>query len=223
MFDFNNDQEQKLVGGLIPDDTLVMVMTSIRAGGYGPGGWMTRKDSGVAFLDFEFTVVGGEYDKRKFWKEFMLEGDGSDRHNTAVAISRGMLRGMIEGAKGINPKDNSPEAAKARQVEGFNFFHLLRVPCLVGVEVGGPKDKNNPKGEQWPDKNKPKLFLVPGMEDYAHPGEQEPRPALQAVVTQRQPANGNGGGFQGGGQGGGFQGQAQQQVQSGGAKPAWAA
>lgn len=222
MFDFNHDQEQKIMGGLIPDETCAFVMTLIRGGGHGPGGWMTKKEH-TASLDFVFTVVGGEFDGRKFWKELMMEGDGSDKHNTAVNISRGQLRGMLEGAYGIDPKATTPEAAKVRAVEGFHAFSLLKVPCLIGLELGGPKDKSNPKGEQWPDKNKPKLFVTPGHELYVNPGEQGPRPDAQAVVAPRQPSGG-GGGSDWGGQGSPAHPNAPQAANSqGAAKPAWAA
>jgi hypothetical protein len=229
--DFNDAQEQKAIGGLIPDNTPVFIMTNLRAGGGQADKWMLDKvnDGGpFSVLDFEFTIVGGEYDKRKLWSEQIVIGNGSDGHATAVNITRGMLRALIEAALGINPKDPSPEAQAARSVPGFHFFHLLKVPAMIGVEKGRPKDKNNPNGEKHPDRNNVRFIITPDKPEYVHPGQQEPRPPAEAVVQPRQQGGGSGGGGGGGsdwgGQGSPQHPNAPQAANSGGAaKPAWAA
>lgn len=65
MLDFNDAGPQRSFD-LIPDNTIVTVELTIRPGGAGEGGWLRRsKDGRSEALDCEFTVIEGEYAKRK--------------------------------------------------------------------------------------------------------------------------------------------------------------
>src|SRR5262249_29831978 len=115
-FDFNSDGEQKTFD-VIPDGTICTVQMTVRPGGAGQDGWLTRaKDGNSEHLNCEFTVVEGPHAKRKFWNRYTVAGVD---HATAVEISRKMLKATLESARGIRPGDNSEAAKTARQTKGW--------------------------------------------------------------------------------------------------------
>jgi len=64
-FDFNEAGPQRSFD-LIPD-TIATLHLTIKPGHAGEAGWLRRsKDGGSEALDCEFTVVDGEFAKRKF-------------------------------------------------------------------------------------------------------------------------------------------------------------
>ena len=59
----------------------------IRMGGAGEDGWLKRSaNGGSEGLDCEFTVVDGEYAKRKIW-QFMILSGTTDGHAKAAEIT----------------------------------------------------------------------------------------------------------------------------------------
>jgi hypothetical protein len=133
-FDFNKDGEQKTFD-LIPDDTICTVQMTIRPGGAGRDGCLTRaKDGNSEHLHCELIVVDGPYAKRKFWIRYTVTGI----HNQAIEISRKALKAMLESARGVRPDDASDAAKAARQTQGWGDFDQLRFVVRVGVEP--PKD-----------------------------------------------------------------------------------
>lgn len=200
MLNFNDAPEQMAVGGLIPDNTPAMVVMNLRAGGSAKDPWFTDKTKDGAthsFLDCEFTIMGGDHDKRKLWSENIIVGNGSDGHATAENITRGFLRGVIEAVNGINPKDQTPEAMAARNVPGFHWFHLRKFPVMIGVEKGRLKPGQGANGEKYPDKNVVRFAITPDKPEYFNPGQQEPIPAEKPAAIHT-PANSNNGGGGGG-------------------------
>ena len=172
-FDFNTAEPQQAgAGSLIPDNTIVTVVSTLRPGGHGPGGWLKTNSNGSCLMaDFEFTIAGGPFDRRKVWSMFVTEGE-TDGQKTAAEISRSKLRAMLESAFAINPDDASPEAMKARFVSGWNGFDGLRFCAKLGIEKGKPKDPSNPHSEIYPDRNTLKAIITPNEKDYVHPGAQ---------------------------------------------------
>ena len=161
-FDFNTAEKQQ-APGLIPNGTAVPVHMTMRPGGAGDNGWLKRggkPEAPCMMMDCEFTVVEGPYAKRKFWSMMLVEGT-TDGQKTAVGITHSRLRAILESAKGVQPSDESPDAIKARQVEGYEDFDGIRFIAVVGEEKGNgisPKtgkpydDKNVLTGAVTPDK-----------------------------------------------------------------------
>jgi hypothetical protein len=163
---------------LIPHGTVATVSLKIRAGGAGEGGLLRRSKNGdCEMLDLEFAVVDGPYVRRKFWEYLILAGT-TDGHAKAAEVSRGTLRAIIESAKGIKPKDVSPQARQARTVELKDIDGMTFV-AKIGVEKGKPRDDRS--GENYADKNILAAVVTPDKKDW-HPVEQPP------------PFNGGGGG-----------------------------
>jgi hypothetical protein len=155
---------------LIPHGTVATVAMHIRPGNAGEDGLLKRsKDGGCEMLDVEFVVADGEFKRRKFWANMVLEGT-TDGHKKAAEISRGALRTIIESARGIKPDDLSPEARAARTVSLKEFDNLIFI-AKIGVEKGKPKNYNS--GDSYPDKNILAAVITPDKKEW-HPVEQAP-------------------------------------------------
>src|SRR6516225_4304979 len=99
-FDFNTDGEQRSFD-VIPDNTVCTVQMTVKPGGAGKDGWLTRsKDGNSEHLNCEFIVVDGPHAKRKFWGRYTVIGVN---HEQAIEISRKALKAMLESAKSIRP------------------------------------------------------------------------------------------------------------------------
>jgi len=153
VYDFNGAETQR-ENSLIPDGTIAVVHLTVRPGNAGEGGWLKRSKTGDSqALDCEFTVVDGQYAKRKFWSLFTVEGT-TDGHAKAAEISASRLRGILESARGIRPDDESEGAKNARRVTTWGDFDGLRFVAKIGIEKGkdGYKDKNSLVAVITPDK-----------------------------------------------------------------------
>jgi hypothetical protein len=154
MFDLNTANKQTSGDSIIPDGTAVPVHATLRPGGAGDGGWLKRNRDGTCLmLDFEFTVLDGDFARRKFWSMLVVEGE-TEGQQKAADISRSRLRAMLESARGINPADESEKAVAARRVASLQDFDGLRFWAVVGVEKGkdGYKDRNVLKAVVTPDR-----------------------------------------------------------------------
>lgn len=140
-----NDADPLRSFDLIPIGTIVTAQMTIRPGGAGEDGWLKHSaDGGCEGLDLEFTVVDGEYAKKKFWQFAILTGSTTG-HATAAEITRSFLRGVLESARGVKANDVSPAAYAKRKAEVADF-NGLRFIGRIYVEKS--KDPN------YPDKNK---------------------------------------------------------------------
>lgn len=182
-FDFNEAEPQRSGGGeLIPDNTIALVVAKIRPGGHGPGGFLRNSDSGCQMLDFEFTVDGGEHDRRKFWSLYVVNGV-TEGHEKAANITRSRLRAMLESARGIMPSDTSADAVAGRRADGWGAFDGLSFCAKIGVEPGGLKDKTaGAQSERYSDKNVIKAVITPDEAHYI-------APTPQAKAAAQKPAN----------------------------------
>jgi len=156
-YDFNGAQEQKEFGDVIPDGTVATVQVNIRPGNAGDGGWLKRsKNRDSLGLDMEFTVVDGQYAKRKFWRLATMEGS-TEGHAKAAEISGAQIRAILESVRGIRPDDESESARAARKISNWGDLDGMRFIAKIGVEKGtnGYKDKNTlalvitPDRKQW--------------------------------------------------------------------------
>jgi hypothetical protein len=175
MPDFNDAPKQQ---ELIPVGTVLVVQMTIRPGGHGDEKIFKRSDTGAMMLDCEFTVVTpGQYQKRKFWQNFILDGP-SKGHAKAAEISRGNIRAMLESARNIHPDDVSEEATKARRAD-YEDMQNLRFMVKVGIE----RDETG----TYDDKNVILAIITPKNKKHYSPIEQIPSqpslPGMPAVTA----------------------------------------
>jgi hypothetical protein len=154
-YDFNTAGEQRSFD-VIADKTIAVVQLNIRLGDAGENGLLKRSKTGTSEgLDCELVVVGGRYDKRKFW-DWMTVSGTTDGHAQAADITHRKLRAIIESARGIKPTDVSEAAKKARVVE-YADFNGIRFLAQIGVEPakGDFRAKNflaqiiTPERKEW--------------------------------------------------------------------------
>jgi len=141
-FDFNTAPEQQ-TGDLLPAKTYARVICAIRPGGHGDGGWLTKSASGFEYLNMELTISSAPYAKRKIFQNAGV-GGMTEGHEKAAAITRSLLRGMLESARGIDPKDGSDKARHARIISTWADLNELEFAIEIGIEKGkdGYDDKN---------------------------------------------------------------------------------
>jgi hypothetical protein len=187
-FDFNNAGAQKSFD-IIPADTVATLHMKVKAGSAGEGGWLRRSKAGDSeALDCVFTVVDGEYAKRKFWTLFTVNGT-TEGQATAADVSRRRLRAMLESARGIKPDDKSDAANAARRTESWGDFDGLRFIGKIGIEPakGEYRAKNILLEVITPDrKNWHHVEQVPKLDGGGNtptPGGSAAAPPLPAPVT----------------------------------------
>lgn len=173
VYDFNTADSQQNGFDLIPANTVLPLVMTIRPGGAGEQGWLRPSQSSDAqMLDCEFTVESGPYARRKIWQMFTVSGGKLDEHGESIGgkISRQSLRAILESARRIDPEDMSDTAMAGRRINGWRDFNGLVFWARVGVE----KDKTG----QYSDKNKIACVLTPDMKDY---GKMTEAPAASAA------------------------------------------
>lgn len=187
---WNDFNDAKQVTNLIPKGTLAKVRLSIRPGGYDDpsqgwtGGYATRGSTGAVYLNGEFTVVEGPYARRKV---FTLIGLYSPKGPEWANMGRGLIRGMLNSARGISDKDTSPQAQAARRIS--SFADLDGIEFVARVDIG--TDTN---GEE---KNEIRSAVTPDHRDYAAlmgvpaasaPAPQPPQQPQAAAPAATRPA-----------------------------------
>ncbi len=177
MGSWNDFNDAKTNINLIPKGTLAKVRLTIRPGGFDDpsqgwtGGYATRGSTGAVYLNGEFTVTEGEYAKRKI---FTLIGLFSPKGPDWGNMGRGLVRGMLNSARGISDKDMSPEAQAARRIGGF--ADLDGIEFVARIDVG--TDANGD------DKNEIRSAVTPDHKDYAAIMGSQPS---QGTVPPAQP------------------------------------
>ena len=150
--DFNSAQSNSNV---IPKGTLAKMRLTIRPGGFDDpsqgwtGGFAKRAATGAVYLDAEYTVVDGPYARRKVWS---LIGLYSPKGPDWANMGRSLIRGILNSARGISDKDNSPEAQARRRINGFGDLDGLEFVARIdiGQDTNGD-DKNEVRGAVTPD------------------------------------------------------------------------
>lgn len=158
------DAEQQSSGDLIPHKTLAKVHMKIRPGGYDDpakgwtDGYATRNENtGAIYLDCEFTIIGGKFNKRKVWSLIGLHSPNGPKWEQ---MGRSFARAALESARGIKPSDVSEMAIKARQIGGFADLDGLEFAAQIDVQ----KAK---EGSGYDDKNAIQNVITPDHRDYA--------------------------------------------------------
>jgi hypothetical protein len=133
MVDFNTAGPQRSFE-VIPANTIATLQITVRSGHAGDDDYLRRSKDGTSEgLDLEFTVVHGEYAKRKFWTLFTLGGT-TDGHAEATRISQSKIRAILESARGVRPDDTSEAAAQARRIANYGELNNLRFIARIGVQ-----------------------------------------------------------------------------------------
>lgn len=169
-------------GDIIPHGTIAKVALKIRPGGYDDetkgwtGEYATRSDAtGAIYLDAEYTVIGGKYNKRKVWS---LIGLHSPKGPKWEQMGRSFIRAALESARGVKPDDASETAMKARQIKGFGDLNGLEFVVKIDVEKGQ---------DGYDDKNKINNVIAVTHKDYAAVmnGQGAPEGAPNPAATQQ--------------------------------------
>ena len=133
---------------------VLLLRAAQSAAGTPVGGWARRAATGAVYLDAEYTVLEGPYARRKVWS---LIGLYSPKGPDWANMGRGLIRGILNSARGVSDKDNSPEAQARRRINGFG--DLDGVEFVARIDIG--TDTN---GE---DKNEIRAAVTPDHRDYA--------------------------------------------------------
>jgi len=157
---------------LIPDGTVATVSIHIKPGGVGEDGMLKRSTSGECeMLELELTLLDGTYKGRKVWNHLLLVGT-TDGQKKMAAGNLGVLKAILDSALGLMPNDTSAEARAARTVS-VKWFEGKSFIAKIGQEKGGLKNKNDPSGGNYPDKNILAGAITKDKADW-HPVEQPP-------------------------------------------------
>jgi len=190
MFDLN-DAEPQRSSDLIPDGSFVKVSMLVRPGGVdGPGpmdaGFLKASNqpgSDVLSLDCEFTVVEGPHIRRKFWQLLTVSGGKVDEKGVSLgwSITKRTIRGMIESALGLNPKDESADAKAKRTLPSLKSLDGIVFVAKVGV-----------KSDNYGDKNQLDIAVTPDLPEWAKVMKGEdvpPRPGQRRAPKASAQAN----------------------------------
>jgi hypothetical protein len=128
--------------GLVPAGTIAAMQLKVRYGD-GADGVLKRTKAGDAEgLDFEVTLLEGQYAKQKFFQFLLVKGE-SDGQKVMADKNLATLKRIVDSGKYLDPSDLSPEARRQRTMQ-WRDFNGFRFIGEVGVEEGkdGYGDKN---------------------------------------------------------------------------------
>ena len=137
------------------------------------------------WIECEFTIIGGQFDKRKVWHNIFLDGDKKNANGISVSKEIGLkaIRGMVDSAKGLTPNDVSPEANTLRQISSLEAINGMEFCIKIAVEKGT---------NGYDDKNKMLAPVTANQEGYIGGGNAPApvQPTVQAQPQVQQPQNG---------------------------------
>lgn len=156
MLNLNNvpadDNPQEREFSLIPNGTICRAVMVVKQGDieipeFGQGTWFKKSMSTAAkWMELEFTIVGGDFDRRKFWDRVFVDGDKMGQSGIPQAKEIGLrtLKSLIESARNIDPSDVSAAAQQARNISGVYDLNALEICAKVGIKKGtnGYSDSN---------------------------------------------------------------------------------
>ena len=134
--DFNTAEEQ--FDGVtsdftpIPEGEIVDVLLTIRPGGAGPEGILKQSQrSDAQYLDCEYTVTNGEYERRKFWGNLTLIGGSLNDQGLSKA---GIISGRtmcLSGSSKLNRFDARPDlSVPYKQPTGPDGFAKVKATSV---------------------------------------------------------------------------------------------
>jgi len=194
MLNFNNvpvSEAPKTEFSLIPDNTIcravmVVKVLDIEIPEFGAGTWFKQSQTSKAkWMELELTVVGGEFDRRKFWHKIFVDGEKLGESGMPVAKEIGLqqLRKIIDSMHGLDPSDMSEAAQQRRNISGVNDLNAMEICAKVGIKKGT---------NGYADQNQLKVALTPADTGYIAAGQIPPQttPSGAQSAPAAQPSNG---------------------------------
>lgn len=111
--------------------------------------------TGAAYLNCDFVVLEGPYAKRKVWS---LIGLHSEKGPEWANMGRSFIRALLNSARGLHPRDDSPAAQSARCIQGFANLDGIEFVARIDVE----KDQRSVE-----DRNVIHTVIQPDYPEYA--------------------------------------------------------
>jgi len=151
---------------LIPAGTVARAIITIKPGMYvmemfgKTQSFHYSASTKAKWVELEFTIVGGEFDKRKVWDRLFVDGDKMNPNtNKPVAYEIGMstLRSMIDSIHGLDPSDQTENAQGLRSLNGIEDINGKEFCMKVGIKKGT---------NGYEDSNKLMVALTPKDADY---------------------------------------------------------
>lgn len=134
-YDFNNIPESEL----IPTNTVAKARLLLKSDNSSGNPWVKVSMNGNQYLDCEFIILGGPYDKRKVFHKIGLSGN-----ETWINLSKRFVKNLLESANGLSRFDRSSEAEAFRKLNDWSDLHGLEVIIRIGIE----------SRPNYPDRNK---------------------------------------------------------------------
>jgi hypothetical protein len=185
MTETNNDFQ------LIPDGTIARAILLIKPNYMVIDEFSTVpmfKDSAstsAKWIEAEFTIVGGQFDKRKIWQNIFFDGDSKDDQGISKARTNGLrtIRQLVDSMLGVDPKDITPETNAKRNIPGLDALNGQEYCIKIGIEKGtqGYSDKNKLVAPISVDQ---KGFIPKGSVGQVAP-QVQPSPIAQPKVQQQ--------------------------------------
>jgi len=172
---------------LIPLGTVARAIILVKMGDvtipeFGSGQWFKKSQSSAAkWMELEFTIVGGQFDRRKFWDRIFVDGDKLGESGIPLAKEIGLrtLRSIIESANSLDPSDMSPEAQSRRQISGVDALNGMEICAKVGVKKGT---------NGYEDANKLMVALTPNQKEFISSGNNATQQVQQPSYQPQAPA-----------------------------------
>ena len=149
VLDLNEAGPQGSAGvGAIPPKSMVVVRLHIEYPKQGMAGTyaeLTRSNkSTLEYLATSLEVIEGTYKGAKIYHNFNVLGATTDKHKTAVNISKNQLRAIVEDHRRIDPSDASPGAAQQRIINSYSEFEGMIFPIEVRCEASNKPKNSDP-------------------------------------------------------------------------------
>lgn len=189
--DFNSANDQQPYD-LIPVGTLAKMRMTIKPGGFDDpqqgwtGGYATRNpESGVVRLQCEFVVLEGQYARRKIWSDIGLFSPVKPIY---AEMGRSFIKGILNSARNINPKDNSPQAQTARRINGLADLDGIVFVGRISSRKGQDDTLRNAVSQAVTPDHKDYAAIMganPGMTTSASPAAPAATPAAAPMPNNR--------------------------------------
>jgi hypothetical protein len=121
-------------GDLIRAGTIAAVVMRVIFGDGVDGVLTPTKNGDAQLLKAEFTILEGEFAKRKLFASWLVMGS-TDGQKSMAERYLAMLKRIIASAKYLDPNDKSPETIAKYKME-YRDFDGLRFLAEIGVEAG---------------------------------------------------------------------------------------
>ena len=172
---------------LIPLGTVARAIILVKMGDvtipeFGSGQWFKKSQSSSAkWMELEFTIAGGQFDRRKFWDRIFVDGDKLGESGIPLAKEIGLrtLRSIIESANSLDPSDMSSEAQSRRQISGVDALNGMEICAKVGVKKGT---------NGYEDANKLMVALTPNQKEFISSGNNATQQVQQPSYQPQAPA-----------------------------------